>query len=170
MVGHVWTSSRGLELRLENFNGQCWKRNTPSFHKMYVVNYSHQTLLWQVFNFIMYFKVCVMCMKIWAIRFFTLKYFKQSIANWHKLFICQWNISSQTNVNGYKPITNTAWVRALLCKLQKGCTRLTAASDKVYPLLAHGRWIFPDIPASSRVECPLFVFYKAGHEPTPYWW
>ena len=38
-------------------------------------------------------------------------------------------------VNSYKPITNTAWVRARLCKLQKGCTRLTAASDKVYQLL-----------------------------------
>ena len=58
MVGHVWTSSRGLELSLENFNGQCRKQNTPSFHKMYVVNYNHQTLLWQVLDFIMYFKVC----------------------------------------------------------------------------------------------------------------
>ena len=29
---------------------------------------------------------------------------------------------------------------ARLCKLQKGCTRLAAASDKVYQLLAHGRW------------------------------
>ena len=37
-------------------------------------------------------------------------------------------------------ITNTAWVRARLCRLQKGCTRLAAASDKVYHLLAHGRW------------------------------
>jgi hypothetical protein len=27
-----------------------------------------------------------------------------------------------------------------LCKLQKGCTRLAAASDMVYQLLAHGRW------------------------------
>jgi len=34
--------------------------------------------------------------------------------------------------NSCKPITNTAWVRAWLSKLQKGCTRLTAASDKVY--------------------------------------
>ena len=33
-----------------------------------------------------------------------------------------------------------AWVRARLCRLQKGCTRLVAASDKVYQLLAHGRW------------------------------
>jgi hypothetical protein len=36
-----------------------------------------------------------------------------------------------------------AWVRALLCKLRKRCTRLTAASDKVYQLLAHGRWFSP---------------------------
>jgi hypothetical protein len=32
---------------------------------------------------------------------------------------------------------------AWLCKLQKGCTRLAAASDKVYQLLAHGRWFSP---------------------------
>ena len=45
--------------------------------------------------------------------------------------------------NSYKPITNTAWVRAQFCKLQKGCTRLAAASDKVYQLFAHGRWFSP---------------------------
>ena len=36
-----------------------------------------------------------------------------------------------------------------LYKLQKGCTRLAAASDKVYQLLAHGRWFSPGTPASS---------------------
>jgi len=51
--------------------------------------------------------------------------------------------------NSYKPITNTVWVRARLCKLQKECTRLAAASDKVDQLLAHGRWFFPGAPASS---------------------
>ena len=49
----------------------------------------------------------------------------------------------------YKPKTNTAWVRARLCKLQKGCTRLAAASDQVYQLFAHGRWFSLDTPASS---------------------
>jgi hypothetical protein len=49
--------------------------------------------------------------------------------------------------NSYKHITNTAWVRARLCKLQKGCTRLAAASDKVYQLLAHGRWFSLGTPA-----------------------
>jgi hypothetical protein len=37
----------------------------------------------------------------------------------------------------------------------KGCTRLAAASDKVYQLLAHGRWFSPGTPASSTI--------KAGH-------
>jgi hypothetical protein len=54
--------------------------------------------------------------------------------------------------NSYKPITNTAWVSARLCKLQKGCTRLASASDKVYQLLAHGRWFSPGTPASSTIK------------------
>jgi hypothetical protein len=44
------------------------------------------------------------------------------------------------------------WVRARLCKLQKGCTRLAARSDKVYQLLAHGRWFSPGTPASSTTK------------------
>jgi hypothetical protein len=32
---------------------------------------------------------------------------------------------------------------------KKGCTRLAAASDKVYQLLAHGRWFTLGTPASS---------------------
>ena len=54
--------------------------------------------------------------------------------------------------NTYKPITNMAWIPVLLCKLQKGCTRLTATSDKVYQLLAHGRWFSPGTPASSTTK------------------
>ena len=54
--------------------------------------------------------------------------------------------------NPYTPITNTAWVRARLCKLQKGCTRLPTTSDKVYQLLAHGRWFSPGTPASSATK------------------
>jgi hypothetical protein len=45
-----------------------------------------------------------------------------------------------------------AWVHPRLCKLQKGCTRLADANDKVYQLLAHGRWISPDTSASSITE------------------
>ena len=45
-----------------------------------------------------------------------------------------------------------AWVRTQLCKLQKGCTRLAATSDKVYQLFAQGRWFSPGTPASSTTK------------------
>jgi hypothetical protein len=51
----------------------------------------------------------------------------------------------------FLPIT-AAWVRTRLCKLQKGCTRLTAASEKVYQLLVHGRWFSPGTPAYSTTK------------------
>jgi hypothetical protein len=35
---------------------------------------------------------------------------------------------------------------------KKGCTRLTATSDKVYHLLAQGRWFSPGTPASSTTK------------------
>ena len=54
--------------------------------------------------------------------------------------------------NSYKPITNTVWVRARFCKLQNGCTRLAAASDKVYQLLTNGRWFSPGCPASCTTK------------------
>ena len=49
-------------------------------------------------------------------------------------------------------ILNMAWVRARHFKLQKGCARLAAASDKVYQLLVHGRWFSPGTPASSTTK------------------
>jgi hypothetical protein len=61
-------------------------------------------------------------------------------------------ISSNALSKANKHITNTAWVCARLCKLQKGCTRLATASDKVYQLLAHGRWFSPGTPASSTTK------------------
>jgi hypothetical protein len=41
------------------------------------------------------------------------------------------------------------WGRAGFVYYKKGCTRLAAASDKVYQLFAHGRWFSPGTPASS---------------------
>jgi hypothetical protein len=35
---------------------------------------------------------------------------------------------------------------------KKGCTRLAAASDKVYQLLAQGRWFSPGTPASTTTK------------------
>jgi hypothetical protein len=37
-------------------------------------------------------------------------------------------------------------------KLQKVCTRLATASDRVYQLLAHGRWFSLGTPASSTTK------------------
>jgi hypothetical protein len=34
----------------------------------------------------------------------------------------------------------------------KWCTRLAATSDKLYQLLAHGRWFSPGTPASSTTK------------------
>ena len=45
-----------------------------------------------------------------------------------------------------------AWVRARLCRLQKGCNRLAAASDQFYQLLANGQWFSPSTPASSTTK------------------
>ena len=52
--------------------------------------------------------------------------------------------------NSYKPITNTTWVRFVNYKTR--CSRLAAASDKVYQLLAQGRWFSPGTPASSTTK------------------
>ena len=58
--------------------------------------------------------------------------------------------------NSYTPITNASSVRAQLCKLEeRKCTRVEAASDKAYQLLAHGRGFSPGTPAASTI--------KAGH-------
>ena len=35
---------------------------------------------------------------------------------------------------------------------KKGCSRLAAANDKVYQLLAHGRWFSPGTPSSSTTK------------------
>jgi hypothetical protein len=35
---------------------------------------------------------------------------------------------------------------------KKGCTRLAAASDKVYQLFAHGWWFSPGTPSSSTTK------------------
>ena len=43
-------------------------------------------------------------------------------------------------------------IAARLCKLQKRCTQLTAASDKVYQLLAQSRWFSPATPVSSTTK------------------
>ena len=52
--------------------------------------------------------------------------------------------------NSYKPITNTA--QPGFVNYKNGCTRLAAASDKVYQLLVHGRWFSLGTAASSNTK------------------
>jgi hypothetical protein len=44
--------------------------------------------------------------------------------------------------NSYKPITNVVWVRVLLCKLQKGCTRLAARKKILSQYMVEQIWIW----------------------------
>ena len=55
-----------------------------------------------------------------------------------------------------------AWVRTCLCKLKKGCTRLAAASDKVYQLFAHGRWLSTGTSASSTTKTGRHDIVESG--------
>jgi len=45
---------------------------------------------------------------------------------------------------------------------KKGCTRLAAASDKVYQLLAHGRCFSPGTPASSTTKTGRHDITESG--------
>ena len=62
--------------------------------------------------------------------------------------------------SSYKPITNTTWVRARLFELQKGCTRLAAASDQVYQFS-------PGTPASSTTTTGLHDIAEILLKVTP---
>ena len=59
-------------------------------------------------------------------------------------------------------ITNTACVHTRPCRLQKRCTRLAAASDKVFQLLAHGRWFSLGTPASSTTKTGRHDIAESG--------
>ena len=45
---------------------------------------------------------------------------------------------------------------------KKGCTRLAAASDKVYQLLAHGWWFSTGTPASSTTKTGRHDIAESG--------
>jgi len=76
-------------------------------------------------------------------------------SNWIKLFnILKGSSGSMTSVVGlpnksYKPITNTACVRAWICRLQKGCTRLAAQVIKLtscLPMVGGSLWVLRLLP------------------------
>jgi hypothetical protein len=45
---------------------------------------------------------------------------------------------------------------------KKECTRLEAASDKVYQLFAHGRWFSPGTPAPSPTKAGRHDIAESG--------
>ena len=45
---------------------------------------------------------------------------------------------------------------------KKGCTRLAVESDKVYQLLAQGRWFSPGTPASSTTKTGRHDIAESG--------
>jgi len=63
--------------------------------------------------------------------------------------------------NSYKPITNTEWVRARLCKLQK-IVYTQPQVNKVYQLFAHGRWFSSDTLVSSTTRTDLHDIAENG--------
>jgi len=66
-----------------------------------------------------------------------------------------WNVFIPFNCYRYKFVCWLAWylyLPSLFVNYQKGCTRLAVASDKVYQLLAHGRWFSLGTPASSTTK------------------
>jgi hypothetical protein len=52
--------------------------------------------------------------------------------------------------------------RPALYNYKKGCTRLAAASDKAYQLLAHGRWFSPGTLASSTTKTGRHDIVESG--------
>jgi len=70
--------------------------------------------------------------------------FRDFNSKWSIMFFIGFRGPGWLDLTTHKLIqTNTAWGCDRLCKLQKGCTRLTTASDTVFQLLAHGRWFSP---------------------------
>ena len=65
--------------------------------------------------------------------------------------------------NSYKPIANTAWVRAQLCKLQKGCTRLAAAGTPASSTTKTGRHdiaeILLKVALNIKIQIPNILKY-----------
>jgi hypothetical protein len=53
-------------------------------------------------------------------------------------------------------------VRTCFANYKKGCTRLAAASDKVYQLLAHGQLFSPGTPVSSTTKTGRHIFTFIG--------
>jgi hypothetical protein len=59
----------------------------------------------------------------------------------------KWWVESDINIK-----TSSCELAPGFVNYKIGCTRLAAASDKTYQLLAHGRWFSPGTPTSSTTK------------------
>ena len=78
-------------------------------------------------------------------------FFSGIFADSNIFYARHFNFCPKTNKK-YKTDMCSCYTIARLCRLEKGCTRLAAASDRVYQLLAHGRWFSPGTSASSTTK------------------
>ena len=90
------------------------------------------------------------CLFIWVFIFgilfrviFSILFWGARVAQWVRWL----NIATHTTLSpirrGFAPD---------FVNYKQGCTRLAAASDKVYQLIAQGRWFYPGTPASSTTK------------------
>jgi hypothetical protein len=110
-----------------------------------------QTMLWPIEKRVLISLSClnvhVTCQIYQIIQDFTL---------FMRAWVAQWVVGLPNN--SYKPITNMAWVRAWLCKLQKRCTRLATSSDKVNQLLVHDRWFWSNTELTNEEHTTSYCF------------
>jgi hypothetical protein len=70
--------------------------------------------------------------------------------------MCHYDISPKLKTQSLLTHTSLSPIRREFApgfvNYKKGCTRLAAASDKVYQLFAHGRWFSPGTPAFSTTK------------------
>ena len=65
----------------------------------------------------------------------------------------KWTLTKNlSNPNADAGVTTIARLFFFEKSSYKVCTRLTAANDKIYQLLAHGRWFSQGTPASSTTK------------------
>ena len=65
----------------------------------------------------------------------------------------KWTLTKNlTNPDADAGVTTVARLFFFEKSSYKGCTRLTAANDKIYQWLAHGRWFSQGTPASSTTK------------------
>ena len=95
-------------------------------------------------------------LSIWSLKRFEekKKLFKYTIAKRKGTTPYRyWSTKHYTElIKKHEHLVKTNWFSLGFVIYKKRCTRLTAANDKAYKLLAHGWWFSPGTPASSTTK------------------